>query len=198
MFAVEVPFCFFQQQKINLMSTKSFLFTTGILFGKPELCPPNTLSPRMPSCLRGEERALSPKGYLEPPRVHLRSWGTQTSQRVPPKAAQVPSLSCASIPTAMRYPKRNFSRYLTGLGFFRGGDGAIFGFGGGGGGGFFSGRVTVKASSGGWGCRKRGRKWVETCWGRARGLQPRLALPRLLSATYHWRPERGLRCTAEA
>lgn len=152
--------------------------------------------PRMPSSLRGEEKTPSPARLPRASPCPSGEGARRSPTGSPPKAAPAPGLSPAGIPAMARYPKRNFSRYLTGLGFFRGGDGATFGFGGGG--GFFSGRVTVKASSGGWGCRKRGRKCVETCWGRARGLQPRLALPRLLSATYHWRPERGLRWTAEA
>lgn len=128
--------------------------------------------------------------------MSIQGEGMQVSYRVipkkPPKCLVSPTLAS---PSWCSYPKRNFRRYLTGPGLLRGGNGATFSFGGW---GFFSGRVTVKASSGGWGCRNRGRKCVETCWGLARGLQPRLALPRLLSATYHSRPDRGLRCTAEA
>jgi len=197
MLAIEVPFCFFQQQKINPRSIKCFLSSTGILFGKPKLRCPDA---RLPGCCLVWGRRGDPEPNTLPgASPHLLGEGGDTGlpRGHPQKAAQVPGRSHAGVTATACYPKRNFSRYLTGPGFFRGGFRATFGFGGGGG-GFFSGRVTVKASSGGWGCRKRGRKCVETCWGRARGLQPRLALPRLLRATYHWRPERGLRCTAEA
>lgn len=137
----------------------------------------------------GPERTWSPAGSCPVSQrrgPHERARGDPAGSRCAVSAVPAP---------AGRYPKRNLSRYRTGPALLRGGDGAALGWGGG---GFLSGRATVKASSGGCGCQKRGRKCVETCWGRARGLQPRLALPRLLSATYHGRPERGLRCTAEA
>lgn len=83
------------------------------------------------------------------------------------------------------HPKRNFSLYFTGLGLLRGCDRGTFGFTGG---FFFSGTVTVKESSGCSDCLNLGRKWVETCWGLTRGLQPLLAFPLLFRATYHSRP----------
>lgn len=137
-----------------------------------------------PPSLCGEEKSSSLKrwhGHLGASPCPSAEGDTGLPCGHPQKPPWCPvSPAPASLP--WHYPKRNFSRYLTGPGFFRGGDGATLGFGGG---GFFSGRATVKASSGGCGCQKRGRKCVETCWGRARGLQPRLALPRLLRATYH-------------
>lgn len=95
------------------------------------------------------------------------------------------------------YPKRNLSLYFTVLGLFRGADTGTFGLTGPGG-FFFSGTVTVKESSGCSSCLNLGRKWVETCWGLTLGLQPRLAFPLLLRATYHSRPAGSVLWIAEA
>jgi hypothetical protein len=95
------------------------------------------------------------------------------------------------------YPNRNLSLYFTVLGLLRGVDRETFGFTGLGG-FFFSGTVTVKESSGCSDCLNLGRKWVETCWGFTRGLQPRFAFPLLFRATYHSLPVFSVLCIAEA
>lgn len=60
MFAIEVPFCFFQQQKINPKSIKCFLFTTGNTLWKAQIMLSQCTPPRVPSDLQDEEKTTSP------------------------------------------------------------------------------------------------------------------------------------------
>lgn len=86
MFAVEVPFCFFQPQKINPRSIKCFLFTTGILFGKPKLCRPSTRPQGCCPVCRAKRRPQAQHSYLEPHHIHQGRRGHRSPTRSPPKS----------------------------------------------------------------------------------------------------------------